>query len=73
MKKFLEITMVIFWLVMFFAPMLVTLFLTWSNNSPIVSTLASLGAEFVFFLMVVLIGLVISVRRKKRSQPLNQD
>lgn len=73
MKKFLEITMVIFWLIMFFAPIPATLFLTWQNSAPIVSILASLGAEFVFFLIVVLIGLVISVRRKKRSQPLNQD
>lgn len=66
MKKIVKLTLTIIWFIIFFCPMLITLVLTWPDNSPTMSILASLGSEFIAFIAIGIIGAVINRNQRRK-------
>lgn len=69
MKKLRSILAVVVRIVLILIPLLVSLWLTWPDNTPVMSILASIGVEFIVLLIIALFGAIIEqVRRDTRAE-----
>lgn len=69
MKKLRSILAVVVRVVLILIPLLVSLWLTWPGNTPVMSILASIGVEFIVLLIIALFGAIIEqVRRDTRAE-----